>query len=66
VLNEYAKPSEVSVGAGEDHGPRGGTCRGGVMVEHPDTFFREGVDVRRVDLGAIASDVAEALQKSSD
>jgi hypothetical protein len=36
------------------------------MVEHSDAIFGEGVDVRRVDLGAIASDIAEALQNVSE
>lgn len=51
--------------AAQEHGSRRRASGGGMMVEHADAIAGQTVDVGRLDLRAIATDIRETLQEEA-
>lgn len=63
VLDQDAETAQVCVGSTEEHCASRRARGSGMMVQHPDTFPRETIDVGSLDLGAIAANVGIALHE---
>jgi hypothetical protein len=50
----------MRIEAGEEGGPRGRAARGVVKLREAQAALREGVEVRRRNFGAVATEVGEA------
>ncbi len=58
-VGQHAHPHPVMIAAGQQAGPRGGAHRGRVEVGEPQAPLGETVEIRRVEVGAVAPELRE-------